>query len=738
MFLTGAAVAASDPADPLGVSPPAVAAQSSGAADADASLREWSTRLASDGTFNTPALEPVERAPFGAAHGKFEPVTLERAVFSPATLTTIFWALAVAVAACTILCALWLGKITNPDGSSQRGLTLGSKLSLAFGSLATMLLVVSAMSFGGLRAADNGGREFEDIVADATQAAAIQSDVLRLRMGRWEYAATRKDDGLAQFSNGTASALERIQAMENKMQDPTRLSLVGEIKGAITGYEREMTRLVNATDQLNAIVASQFEPTGRRIGELLTGIAQTASAAGDAELASAADRLYQDILRARIAVSRFVSEGDKADLALARERIQRVVADADTFAAMIQNPTRKLWAAESDQAAEFFQGAFDRVVALAEQVEAIEGGDMSKYGPLAIAKSTELLANISNRQTELNAELGAKFTAVRLQAMVVSTVAVTLAVGISVLLIRALTRAVAKVLAVLQAVAIGDLTREPLNIKTRDEIGQLARATDSMSASLKEIMEDINTSASGVASASTEIAASNEEMSSGLAEQADQVSQVSSATEEMSATSQEVANKSTEGKRVVEETIARIEEIAGEVKASATAVNTLGQKSEEIGQIIAVINDIADQTNLLALNAAIEAARAGEHGRGFAVVADEVRKLAERTTQATEQVGTSIREIQAETEGAVRRMEGGTQKVQGGVEFARQAGDALSSIVAAAEQQSAATIEISQSVEQINSVATQSREGAQQAAAAAAQLSAEAERLQALVRKFKV
>jgi methyl-accepting chemotaxis protein len=283
----------------------------------------------------------------------------------------------------------------------------------------------------------------------------------------------------------------------------------------------------------------------------------------------------------------------------------------------------------------------------------------------------------------------------------------------------------------------GDLTQR-VDSSAKDEIGELGTWFNTFVEKIQGIMVEITSSASGVASASTEIAASNEEMSAGLAEQADQVSQVSAATEEMSATSQEVANKSTEGKGVVEETVRRIEEIAGEVKASAAAVNTLGQKSEEIGQIIAVINDIADQTNLLALNAAIEAARAGEHGRGFAVVADEVRKLAERTTQATEQVGSSIREIQSETEGAVRRMEAGTQKVQGGVEFARQAGDALGSIVAAAEQQSAATIEISQSVEQINSVAMQSKEGAQQAAAAAAQLSAEAEKLQALVGRFKV
>ena len=121
--------------------------------------------------------------------------------------------------------------------------------------------------------------------------------------------------------------------------------------------------------------------------------------------------------------------------------------------------------------------------------------------------------------------------------------------------------------------------------------------------------------------------------------------------------------------------------IATEVQSSADTINALGKKSETIGEIIAVINDIADQTNLLALNAAIEAARAGEHGRGFAVVADEVRKLAERTTEATEEVSQSINGIQGETGSAVKLIESGSERVTRGVDLASQAGTALESIV---------------------------------------------------------
>ena len=176
----------------------------------------------------------------------------------------------------------------------------------------------------------------------------------------------------------------------------------------------------------------------------------------------------------------------------------------------------------------------------------------------------------------------------------------------------------------------------------------------------------------------------------------------------------------------------------------------LGKRGEQIGQVIEVINDIADQTNLLALNAAIEAARAGEHGRGFAVVADEVRKLADRTTQATEEVAQSITAIQQETDTAVQRMRAGPERVTQGVELAGRAGASLEEIVAgagdvaglvqsiaaAAEQQSSASEEVSRNVESITAVASQAAEGAQQSAAASAQLSGKAEQLQQLVGRF--
>lgn len=310
----------------------------------------------------------------------------------------------------------------------------------------------------------------------------------------------------------------------------------------------------------------------------------------------------------------------------------------------------------------------------------------------------------------------------------------------------------------------GDLTRR-IDVKSADEIGQLGTNFNRFVGKIHDVIVEISGVSRDVASAATEIAASSEEMASGLSNQNSQVVEISSAIEEMSANSGEVAKKSgdaanqaansgsvaEEGGRLVLQTIDDMKRISESVSASATSVAELGRRGEQIGQITKVINDIADQTNLLALNAAIEAARAGEHGRGFAVVADEVRVLADRTTKATEEIAESIATIQRETAEAVRRMEEGREKMEAGVVGATHAGDALRKIVgsthevqslihgiaAAAAQQSVAAAQVSRNVEGVTAVTRESNEGANQAAVAASQLSHKAEQLRSLVDRFK-
>ena len=318
---------------------------------------------------------------------------------------------------------------------------------------------------------------------------------------------------------------------------------------------------------------------------------------------------------------------------------------------------------------------------------------------------------------------------------------------------------------VLEKLAQGDLTVR-MTGEYKGNYAVIKNSINSLADSFGGALSDVFEAVHATASASSQISSSSEEMAAGAQEQSSQTAEVASAVEQMTKTIVETTKNSArasesaknagtiakDGGKVVSETIEGMNRIADVVKNSAVIVQALGKSSNEIGEIVQVIDDIADQTNLLALNAAIEAARAGEQGRGFAVVADEVRKLAERTTKATKEIATMIRQIQKDTEGAVVSMNEGTTEVEKGKVLADKAGQALKQIIsgaeevvdistqvaAASEEQSSAAEQISRNIESISSVTNQSASGVQQIARAAEDLNRMTVNLQDLIARFKL
>lgn len=328
-----------------------------------------------------------------------------------------------------------------------------------------------------------------------------------------------------------------------------------------------------------------------------------------------------------------------------------------------------------------------------------------------------------------------------------------------------LSHSVEKMLLEMNRFADGDLTVK-LDVSSEDDIGKLFTGFNKSVANIHAMIQKLQESIETTASAATQISSSSEELAAGVQEQYSQSSEVAAAVEEMTRTIIENSTNASKtaqaaeenrkmaegGGSIVQETTGKMRQIANVVTNSATTVEKLGTSSRQIGEIISVIDDIADQTNLLALNAAIEAARAGEQGKGFAVVADEVRKLAERTTEATKQIEGMIKSIQTETLDAVNSMKRGTQEVEEGMKLADKAGEALEKIVAetqrsvdminqiaaASEEQSATSEQISRNIESISTVSNESAAGVSQIARSADDLNRQTENLRNLVSQFRI
>ncbi len=303
-------------------------------------------------------------------------------------------------------------------------------------------------------------------------------------------------------------------------------------------------------------------------------------------------------------------------------------------------------------------------------------------------------------------------------------------------------------------------------VEGKDELGEMGANLNRMFDAFRHILHDLAAAATQLAAASEELAAVTEESSAGIQRQRSETEQVASAMNEMSTSMQEVAGNSAaaaqavatadrdaiSGRQVVSQSIQAIRLLAGEVEKAAGVINELAADSQSIGSVLEVIKGIADQTNLLALNAAIEAARAGEQGRGFAVVADEVRTLAKRTQESTAEIQQTITRLQGRANSAVTVMDGGKRQAEQSVETAAKAdaslgaitksvatiNDMTTMIASASEEQSAVAEEINRSLTSISDVASEVSEAAHQTAKSGNDIAKLASNLQSMVARFKV
>jgi twitching motility protein PilJ len=327
----------------------------------------------------------------------------------------------------------------------------------------------------------------------------------------------------------------------------------------------------------------------------------------------------------------------------------------------------------------------------------------------------------------------------------------------------ALQRSITELLSVINQVARGDLSQR--GKVTNDALGNVTDSVNYMLDNFAKVLERVRKAAMEVTACSNNILVAADEMQAGATQQDQEITNTSSAVEELTVSMKQVSNNAEasaeaarraldaaeQGNRAVRDTLEGMQRIRASVQATAKKIKSLGDRSLEISEIINVINDITEQTNLLALNAAIEAARAGEAGRGFAVVADEVRKLAEHSRSATKDIAALIKAIQAETNEAVVVMEEGTKEVESGATLADQAGralDAISNVVRqsaelvqeislASKQQVRGTEGVAHAMQIISSITRQTSQGTRGTVATVSQLVKLSDQLNEALAQFR-
>ena len=481
------------------------------------------------------------------------------------------------------------------------------------------------------------------------------------------------------------------------------------------------------------------------------------------------------IIESYLVVLEAERDADKSNLPKYLDRFKKLKAEYDDRQAFWK---KELSEGEAKQL--MVEGSYKPAVAfyetaLNEFFPALQAGDSPKAAE-SVAKLTGLyqehrlqidqlvaLTTVKGKQIEQETEdvLGSS-SALMLSICLLITFGCFILSG---LIIRSIRNTFVTCTAITDRIAAGDLSVE-VPIEGRGSVRLMLISLKAMVDRFQGIVQQINNTSSLLVNSSDQLSQASEQIASNAETAASESTSMATAGEQMAATSHEISQSchlaaensrattsiAESGVEVVSKTIDVMQQIAERVKGLSSTVELLGERSDQIGQIIGTIEDIADQTNLLALNAAIEAARAGEQGRGFAVVADEVRALAERTTKATREIGEMIKAIQTETKGVVVAMEEGVQEVEKGTTEATKSSSALHEILdqvnavaseivqiaQAAEEQTATTGMISMNIQQITGLVQDTAAGSHRCAEQAGQLTGCAHDLERILNQFKL
>ncbi|MEE4672818.1 methyl-accepting chemotaxis protein [Pseudomonas alliivorans] len=626
-------------------------------------------------------------------------------------------------------------------------MTVRTKLLVGFGLLIIMILL---MAYTGKVATDTLKRR-ADLSDDIAKFSSIARD---MRIERLVYFLKADDAQASKWLEALELTERQLANMSLRFKTPNNVALLNEARITMQNYRGFYSRSVEATrerEQLRAVAGA----LGETVNESLLTIAKAANDEGR----SIADRqdvpaLFISVQKMRTAFRSYTVSPSKSGEETVRQSIGQVASSTD---ALKNTSLPSAEVQELTSAIAAYSAQLEALVAAQARVDEAQGG---------ITASISTILGITDKMTAIQGQLRAS-DAEEAQQKIMIWLALSALLGVLAawLITRSIVHPLKDTVGIVEVVAGGDFTYKT-EVTRGDELGALQGSMLRMTSGLRSLIGEMKDGIVQVASAAEELSAVTEQTSAGVNAQKLETEQIATAMQQMTAATHEVSRNAAqavntaqiasqlagEGGQVVEKTRAQIESLAREMNASRTAMAALRGNTQSIGGVLDVIKAVADQTNLLALNAAIEAARAGEAGRGFAVVADEVRGLAVRTRTSTDEIALLINELQVSTEHMTQVLEQNLALTDSSVELSRQASEMLHSITksvheielmneqiaVATEQQSNVGEEIGKGVTNVRDISDQTAAASEETATSSVELARVSARLQEMTSRFKV
>ncbi|WP_293267841.1 methyl-accepting chemotaxis protein [Neptunomonas sp.] len=644
---------------------------------------------------------------------------------------------------------------------------LATQLFSSFGAMLILMSLLATVAYIGLNTGYSNFVEYRGLARDSNLAGRVQANLLIVRLNALKYLKQQSPENVNNFNERLALLQELLIEAREEIQKPTRAHLVKSAIDSINEYEKGFKEVQGYFKHRNDIVEKSLNPNGLEMRKNVTDIITSAYKDNDAQATYYASRAQEQLLLGRLYVTKFLVTNLDSDYQRATEEFKALAEDLHQLDSVLENPTRRKLLSDTQSRMKVYTINVDDVYATIKARNKIINGTLNKIGPHVADQLEQVKLSVKKDQDELGPLAQKSSESAISTVLFVSLIVLIAGIFLSLYIARVIREPIGgepkEIEQLARKIASGDLTMQFTT--TGKETGIYAAMQD-MVGTLKTVLGKISESSQQLNTSAAHLTTVTENATQGAESQMEYLQQTSQSMVEMSGTVQEIAesaqlasnsahqsnNESTTGKSVVAETRSSMEGLVTRIHDVSLNLENLKQETNQVGCILDVIRGIAGQTNLLALNAAIEAARAGEHGRGFAVVADEVRSLASRTQESTEEIQLMISKLQSESQRSVDSMLLNIQDAESTANKTEEAGVALDSIAAsvgtildmnvkiasASEEQSMVAQQISNNVETVYQTAVGSAKGAEETLDNARELSSLANDLSNIMKQFKV